>query len=273
MSSRIEDSGVPPSSQNVWQRYMPRTPSPLKPSAVADAQGRVHGVGAHAVLLRRLAEVLRGCRGRCAACRRRGGRRSGCRSAGRGRRRRADRRSGAPAPPSTSRGAGPTSRCASPGARPDPGAGRRGHGDPRTAPRAGAAVVVPPEPTKIAMTTAMIAALTSGTASRGRGSASARERRPAVPGPRGPAAGRSLAGWPSRPRRSRTRRASVSASCSDGVAGEDHQHSGHHEADATQHPQPRALRFRGHPVGGAAKRLAELHRPDQRGGGGGHDGP
>ena len=25
-------SGVPPSSQNVWQRYMPRTPFPEKPS-------------------------------------------------------------------------------------------------------------------------------------------------------------------------------------------------------------------------------------------------
>ena len=87
MSSRTDSSGVAPSSQNVWQRYMPRSPLPSKPSALADAQRGVDGLRAHAVLLRPRWSAPPGCRSTCAPCRSGGGRRSACRSAGRGCRR------------------------------------------------------------------------------------------------------------------------------------------------------------------------------------------
>src|SRR5690242_6308631 len=49
-------SGVAPSSQTVWQRYIPRTPSPRNPARLADAvlvlevgdRGLVRELGAHA---------------------------------------------------------------------------------------------------------------------------------------------------------------------------------------------------------------------------------
>ena len=64
-------------------------------------------------------------------------RRSGCRSAGRGCRRRAGCRSGAPARPSTSWGAGPTSSCGSPGARPRRAGGRTARRRPSQSARGG----------------------------------------------------------------------------------------------------------------------------------------
>ena len=48
----------PPSSQNVWQRYMPRLPSPEKPSRSRMPQRGVDRVWAHAVRLSHLVELV-----------------------------------------------------------------------------------------------------------------------------------------------------------------------------------------------------------------------
>ena len=56
-SSRTESSRVAPSSQNEWQRYMPRLPWPLNPSRSRMRSAASTAVRAHAVQLARFAEL------------------------------------------------------------------------------------------------------------------------------------------------------------------------------------------------------------------------
>ena len=58
MSSSTDLSGVAPSSQNEWHRYIPRSPSPSNPSRSRMRSAAADGVVAHAVELGLLAELL-----------------------------------------------------------------------------------------------------------------------------------------------------------------------------------------------------------------------
>ena len=106
----------------MWQRYIPRSPSPRKP-----ARARSRSAASTLSSLTPSCSIARarpvGGEVRARAAVRAAGRRSGCRAAGRGCRPRAGRRSGAPAATRTSRARAPTSSCASPPARP-PSSGR-----------------------------------------------------------------------------------------------------------------------------------------------------